>query len=106
MARPAQALCIGNQANIPLVVWVTATEKVGDFTSMFRANIDPGTRACCDWRKPECNPSGRGDTVVHVVIDPLDTGRKCYIKIAAAEDMTILAVTVWRQFSNCTRQVR
>lgn len=68
VAAPARAYCVVNQTPVTLVAALQSASPLGDF----RKTVNPGKKICCDWFSRKCNPAGKRDALVPLVIESPD----------------------------------
>ena len=69
MVDGAEAFCIYNRTN-DIVIKVKQTGGGADPSQLvgFKAKINPGEKACCNWKNFDCNTEGKRDSTVAFVI--------------------------------------
>ncbi len=87
-AAPASAFCIYNKSDLKVRVDQISGGKFGH---SFTRYIDPGGRACCNWKNKDCNKNGHKDSEVGFgVTSPDIQGQYCLgVKVKAGGWMDI-----------------
>jgi hypothetical protein len=63
----AEAFCIYNRTD-DIVIKVKQTGGGVVLVKGFKAKINPGEKACCNWKNKDCNLEGKRDSTVAFVI--------------------------------------
>ena len=82
----AEAFCIYNRTN-DIVIKVKQTGGGADPSQLvgFKAKINPGEKACCNWKNKDCNKEGNRDSTVVFNVEKKSQENKniCIITIPA-----------------------
>jgi len=78
----AEAFCIYNRTN-DIVIKVKQTGGGVVLVKGFKATINPGEKACCNWENSDCNVKGKRDSTVAFVITDINSVTICGISIPA-----------------------
>ena len=78
----AEAFCIYNRTN-DIVIKVKQTGGGVVLVKGFKAKINPGEHACCNWKNKDCNLKCKRDSTVAFVITYINGDTMCGISIPA-----------------------
>ncbi len=88
LAAPASAFCVYNKTDVRVGV----IQKTGCvYGRGFSKYIDPGERACCNWKNHDCNKHGHKHSIVTFTVGPAEMpGKDCtHVKVKAGGWMDI-----------------